>query len=149
MAPLNLPKEEFMKSFFETIDFLKQSSTPKEIVCKLKCNSRYFYDLNLEDISFVAKNKYELWLLIYKYLIQHTRVKTLQKISFDSNGNLQILNKVKNKSYDEYYNIGEYWEIRNICQEEENTNLDIKDIIDLVVDDLFNSKILWIERCKN
>ena len=147
---LNLQQNEFMKSFFETLETFKKTCSENNISCKLKCNNRYFYDLNLENIIFTAKNKYELWLLVYKYLIQHTKFKTIQTISFDEQDNLQILNKIQNKSFDEYYNIGEYWEIRNICLDEENPdNLNMENIVELVVNELFDNSILWLERCPN
>jgi hypothetical protein len=139
-----------MKSFFDTLETLKKTYSENNISYNLKCNNKYFYDLNLENIIFTAKNKYELWLLVYKYLIQHTKFKTIQKISFDEKDNIQILNKITHKSSDEYYNIGEYWEILNICFEEESrVNLNMENVVELVVDDLFNNPILWLERCQN
>ena len=149
MQILNLPSDEFMNYFFETIETMKNVNNleNESNSYKLKSNTKYFYDLNLENLIFTAKNKYELWLLVYRFLLQHTSVKVINKITFDQDDNLQILNEIVNKDTDEHYNIGEYWEIRDIFLQEEK-ELGMKDIIDLVVDDLFYNKTLWIERCK-
>lgn len=154
MQILNLPEIEFMSSFFETINDLKNTSSQKELSYKLRFNgNKYFYDLNLENLIFTAKNKYELWLLIYKFLIQHTSVKIINKVSFDNDNNLQILNDMIDKNKDEFYSIGEYWDIINICSQDYeydyNHDYDMKHIVNLVVDDLFYNKILWIENCRN
>jgi hypothetical protein len=149
MKIINLPKDEFMNYFFETINIMKEVNNleNKKISYKFRSNTKYFYDLNLENLIFTAKNNYELWLLVYRFLIQHTSVKVINKITFDPDGNLQILNEITDKHIDEHYNIGEYWEIRDIFIQEEK-ELDMKDIVDLVVNDLFNNKTFWIERCK-
>lgn len=154
MALLNLPEKEFMSLFSKSIKFLAES-TPEDpgFIYKLKYNnSKYFYDLNLENLIFTAKNKYELWLLVYRFLIQHTSVKIINKISFENDCILDISNEIIDTQPNDCYSIGEYWEIRNICNENLVDNTDyviMQDIVDLVIDDLFYNKTLWIEKFKS
>ena len=155
---LNLTPKKRKELFMAKMkDFALEEEKDKRPYALGYRDGNYFYNLNLNDLIFVADNEHELWLIVNEYLCKNLiynnkkQVISLREIT-GSDIILHSKGHVNDEDNDtfKFYDDEEIIETIQFLMEDDNDDtIKIKDVIDEVLEDFFKNDFFWVREVTN
>ena len=147
---LKMSSDDLINMFIYTVKSKAKSTDNKKYFYRLHCDPTFnnFYKINLNQLIFIANNKYHLWLIVYHYLLENVTSKQILITGDDNESNdFQIIKEVVRNPLDmaDENLLREF--IFDMINDEEDVTMN--QVVDEFVDDFFQNDHFWAKKLKD
>jgi hypothetical protein len=156
---LNLTVKDRKKLFLKT---LKNKALKEEKELRTytlgSCDGPFFQGVQLDSLIFAANNPYELWLLVYRYMLKHSntgevknviRFKDLDDELFTSKTIFLDIDDCKKDTFDMLNSDDLYDGISSLMESDTDDDVTIEEVVDEFIEDFFMNDYFWAREINN
>ena len=143
---LKLSPKKFSKLFLETITSKALKEESDTCYYSLSSSAKGdFFGVNLDNLVFRAENSYELWLLVYEYILKNSKGYGKVLVFYTNKTRCMQTNEIMSNDKYDMSNFDKE-DIEDMINEASGNTIEeaMETIVDNVVDDLFKNDTLWV-----